>query len=138
MAPVLELSPEYLDAAATYSMEFPDDVELPSIADRLQAINDLEEGPTTFEEGFEESILAVVWRCGWERSLLEATQRGDNLARDRAGTQLLGSADEVLIERWVEDPDRIWEQEVLDPALAGDLEPLKADLVNSCGYPFVP
>lgn len=129
---------EYEAAEDALGMDFPDDVELPSLADQLGRLPTSANGAPDFEDGFGESLLVSVWRCSWERSFLNAVVAGDADGEARAGHQLSSSYELPVVKRVVSDPDRLWEKEVLTPALAGNTEPLSADLVNSCGPPFAP
>ncbi len=134
--PAAQVSAEYEAAQEQYGLEFPDDVELPVLADRIESLVEAESGEVSFEEGYGESELLVVWRCAWERSLLDALTSDDAPAADRAFAMLDRTYDLELAKKYLDDPGRAWDEIVLGPARAGDTGPLAEDLVNSCGPPF--
>jgi hypothetical protein len=120
------------EARSSFDAEFPDDVKLPSVATRIDGMSENSQGTARFQEGFEESELVTIWRCGWQQSFLNAAETGDADAKERAASQLSGYYELEAVKKWVQDPDHIWHREVIEPALTGDLGPLKDDVANNC------
>lgn len=132
---------EYEAAEAAYGFDaaFPADVELPSLSARLDRLRENADGPLSFEEGYGESELVTMWRCAWQRSYFNAVMSSDEEAEARAADELSRHYYEIeAVQRRVSDPGRVFDKEVIQPALRGDLGPLEDDLRLSCGAPFVP
>ncbi len=127
---------DYGSAAATFGADFPADVKLPAMSERLQQLSDQSESEPIFEDGYVESELVTIWRCAWERSYFNANEKGDAKATQLASDQLARYYEIDAVKRWVDDPDHLWFQEVVEPANNGDFGPLVNDLELSCGAPF--
>lgn len=132
MVTASEIKADVRAARASFGAEFPDDVKLPSVASRIDGLSEQSRGEARFEDGFEESELVTIWRCGWQQSFLNAADAGDEDAKARAASQLSGYYELEAVKKWVQDPDHIWYREVIEPALNGDLEPLRDDVANNC------
>ncbi len=85
-----------------------------------------------FERGAAESAVLMDWLCTWEREYLTAHKHGDEASADRAVAQLATFHDREYAKKYVEDPDRSWEREVLDPARNGDARSIEAEFNTSC------
>jgi hypothetical protein len=87
----------------------------------------MRDGPGLHEKGAAESVVLDVWMCSWEDVYLAAAKHGDSSAVQRAGAQLATWYDLGYAKKWVDDPERTWEAEVLLPAFRGDIRPMNAE-----------
>jgi hypothetical protein len=126
-------------ALKAFDGTFPRSVET-SVLTRLQKMFDTqhravaadEDGhPGVYEHGYAEVVVLDYWMCSWENTYLAAREREDSAAMDRAAAELDTWYDLGYAKKWVEDPDRNWEAEVLEPALRGDIKAMAAEL-RSC------
>jgi hypothetical protein len=85
-----------------------------------------------FERGYAGSLVVTEWMCSWEGQFLDAIARDDKVAADEAIGQLGTFYDLNYTKKYVEDPSRAWEQEVLKPALRGSTLALAQEYELTC------
>ena len=135
---VADVPAEYKAALEGSDLRFPRGIELPSITALLtKNVAQSAPGPVFFEDGFGESVLVGHWRCAWERTYVNAANAADGDALRVAGKELSGYHDLDLVKKHVHDPQHLWQRDVVDPALSGNLEPMQDDLTNNCDPIFL-
>lgn len=95
---------------------------------------ELNEKDTVFEIGYIETTAHLYWLCAWESALVAAPA-----ARGAEGeSEELAAVADFTETEWAaesfEDPEGAWTEDVLEPALAGDLSGVEQDFASSCGY----
>jgi hypothetical protein len=85
------------------------------------------QGPISYEQGAAETVVLDMWMCDWEGIYVAAAKRDDSLALQRADTQLATWYDLKYAKRWVDDPERLWEKQVLTPARAGNTRHMEVE-----------
>lgn len=115
--------------AETLGLRMPARVALTSPDDLMDRLRVSPDGaPATFERGFRESLFVDTWRCAWERAYLDAD---DGVQRRTAWRALLEYPDLPLVQQFVQRP-QLWVDAVVQPALDGDLGPMRDDVTHNC------
>ncbi len=86
----------------------------------------------SLQPGYAESETLVIWRCAWEREVIDAPPHHAD-ARRRALAELSTFTRIDGVSRYFEDSAARWQSDVLLPALQGDSRGLKDDLKMNCG-----
>jgi hypothetical protein len=69
--------------------------------------------------------MAGIFRCAWERVLLDADRPGD---RAKAARVLTGLPNHGYADGWAADVGDRWVPDVVEPAAKGDLRRMEADV----------
>lgn len=85
-----------------------------------------------FEHGYAASLVLTDWMCSWEGVFLEARHRGDKSSATEALAQLATVYDLEYTKRYVYDPTRGWEKEVLKPARRGNVRAITQEYKSTC------
>jgi hypothetical protein len=87
------------------------------------------------EAGVAECVASFYWLCAWQEAFLAAASTNRQRAVDAACEKLTTDWESLpFYEKYVEDPDKFWRKNVLDPAANGDFRPLERDLQRGCRF----
>ena len=112
---------------------FPEDHPLPEGVDFHPSLDDLVEGPASdtelYERGNGLGHAYKYWECAWMTVALESPA---GAARDEALAMLHRGLDSELRKNYVDDPDNVWENDVLSAAELGDFSLFSEFYASGC------
>jgi hypothetical protein len=120
----------YMAAAASFPDELPAGITFPEALPPH-----LLEDNYVAEAGVAEGVASFYWLCAWQDAFLAAASANDQRAADAAFEKLTTGWESLpFYEKHVEDPDKLWRKNVLDPAANGDFRPLGRDFQRGCRF----
>lgn len=87
---------------------------------------------TKYEEGMAEGAVTFYWLCAWEKSFLDAFNRGDQAVQDESLVMIEKFQQTPWYKASVEDPEQGWVRDVVTPAKLGDPSGVKREFDFGC------
>jgi hypothetical protein len=120
----------YKAATASFPNELPADITFPGTLPSY-----LLEDNYVAEAGVAEGVASFYWLCAWQDALLTAASSNEQGAAAAAFERLSTDWESLpYYQKYVEDPERLWRTNVLDPATRGDFTPLERDFQRGCRF----
>ncbi|TJY64072.1 hypothetical protein E4J89_18820 [Arthrobacter sp. CAU 1506] len=128
--PAKKVMARYKATAASFPNALPAGITFPdALPDRLLEDN------YVAEAGVAEGVANFYWRCAWQDAFLTAASLNDQGAADAAFEKLATDWESLpFYQKYVEDPDRLWQSTALEPAARRDFRPLERDFHNGCRF----
>jgi len=86
-----------------------------------------------FQVGYVKSVAKLYWLCAWEETIVDAAATRNVQSQSEGRGKLESFAKSTWFTQNDVDPDGVWRETVLKPALSGDLSGVVEELA-SCGY----
>lgn len=112
---------------------FPEEYPFPEGVDPHPSLEDLAEGPTSdtelYERGNGVGHAYMYWECAWMTVAMESPAGAD---RDEALAMLRRGLDSEFQKNHVDDPGKVWENDVLGAAELGDFSLFSEFYASDC------